>query len=201
MTELLLGSCSRIVSAFRGSDTLFNLFGFIRGVAGKIIRVNNRVVFNFSRFLDNLVAFLSGILLNRISLSLRLLGYSLRFFIRFRLDAGGLAAETVRLVRRLFFYRVDVFIGLILNCLGFIGRRLFNLLRIIFSFIQIGINFYESSQPARNKHTAEAISVLLQSFIVIPLFIRIPVAGRALQQDCQDNSHDNCAMKLFSPNT
>lgn len=50
MTELLLGSRSRIISAFRGSDTLFNLFGFIRGIAGKVIRVNNRVVFNFSRF-------------------------------------------------------------------------------------------------------------------------------------------------------
>lgn len=107
MTELLLGSCSRIVSAFRGSDALFNLFGFIRRIVGQVIGINNRAVFNFSRFLDNLVAFLSGILLNRISLGLRLLGYSLRFFIRFRLDAGGLAAEIVRLVRRLFFYRVE----------------------------------------------------------------------------------------------
>lgn len=58
MTELLLGS--RIVSAFRGSDTLFNLFGFIRGIAGKVIRVNNRVVFNFSRFLGQFDRFSVG---------------------------------------------------------------------------------------------------------------------------------------------
>lgn len=88
MTELLLGSCSRIVSAFRGSDALFNLFGFIRRIVGQVIGINNRAVFNFSRFLDNLVAFLSGILLNRISLGLRLLGYSLRF-----LSASALMLE------------------------------------------------------------------------------------------------------------
>ena len=88
-----------------------------------------------------MVAFLPGILLNGISLGLGLLSNSFRFFIRFRLDAGGLAAEIVRLVRRLFFYRINVFIRFILNCFGFIGRRLLNLLRVIFCFIQICINF------------------------------------------------------------
>ena len=70
-----------------------------------------------------------------------------------------------------------------------------------FALSRFASTFDESSQPARIKQTAEAISVLLQSFIVIPLFINISVSGKSSPQGCQDNSHNNDVMKLFSPNT
>jgi hypothetical protein len=155
-------SCSRIFSGFSGSDALFNLFGFIRRIVGQVIGINNRAVFNFSRFLHDLVAFLPGILLNGISLGLRLLGYSFRFFIRFRLDAGGLAAEIVRLVRRLFFIA-----SMCLSASSLIASALSDAASLIccalsFALSRFASTFDESSQPARIKQTAEAISVLLR---------------------------------------